>query len=246
MRIGKFDYVNNYLPYYFIEKERLAEVVTASPKEMIRLLERGEIDYAPIPSFYYLKNKERLKRYRFCVASYGKVYSVLVVSRDGRLGDKIGVTSETTTSVNLLKIIIYEKGLNCKVIPTGFSKAEDILRVCDSALVIGDSALRAREMFKVVMDLGEEWRDLTGLPMVFGISSSLRDVDCDRLVISSLMWGLKHFDEVVESAHERFGIDKDFLRIYFKSLKHEMDSKCERGLKVFEGYCRDYGLISLS
>jgi len=244
MRIGKFGYVNNYLPYYHLEKEKLVEVVESSPKDMIGLLELSKIDYAPIPSFYYLKNSNRLKRYKFCVASDGKVYSVIVVSRDGRLGEKIGITSETTTSLNLLKIILSEKDLDCKLIPMRTNKAEEILKMCDSALVIGDSAIKSLNKFKVVMDLGEEWKDLTGYPMVFGISSSLKDAEnCDRIVLRSLEWGLKNIDEVVKSAVLRFGLPESFLRVYFKSLKHVMDSKCERGLKAFKEMCLSYKLL---
>lgn len=244
MKIGKFDYINNYLPYYYVEKEGLAEIVSVSPKEMVVLLESGSIDYAPIPSFYYLANKHRLRRYKFCVASDGRVYSVLVVSKNGKLGERIGVTSETTTSLNLLKIILKEKGLNCKLVLTKYSKAEDILKECDSALVIGDSALEALNKFEVVFDLGMEWKDITGYPMVFGISASIKDAkECDELIIRSLKWGYENFDEVVSSASKKFGIDEEFLRVYFKALKHEMDSRCEKGLKAFEEMCKEYGLL---
>jgi len=244
MRIGKFGYVNNYLPYYRLERERNVEVVESSPKEMIRLIELGKIDYAPIPSFYYLKNRDRLKRYRFCVASDGKVYSVIVVSRDGKLGSKIGVTCETTTSVNLLRIIAKERDLNCRILSMNVSRAEEILRYCDSALVIGDSAIDAMKRFRVVIDLGEEWKELTGYPMVFGISSSIGDAEiCDEAVLRSLKWGLENFDEVLNSAVKKFGLSKDFLNVYFKSLKHVMDKRCERGLKAFEELCRDYKLL---
>ncbi len=244
MRIGKFDYINNYLPYYYIEKEKLANLISTNPKDMIALLESGIIDYAPIPSFHYIRNKLRLKRYKFCVASDGRVYSVLVVSKNGKLGNNVGVTYETTTSLNLLRIIVYERDLKCKIVQTNFSKAEDILKFCDSALVIGDSALNALGKFKVVFDLGEEWKDLTGYPMVFGISASIRDAkECDRLLMKSLRWGYENFDEVVRSASQKFGMDEKFLRNYFKALKHEMDGKCERGLRTFEEICREYKLL---
>lgn len=244
MRIGKFGYINNYLPYYHLEKEGVAEIVESSPKDMIDLIEYGKIDYAPIPSFYYLKNKDRLKRYKFCVASDGRVYSVIVVSRDGKVGDEIGVTCETTTSLNLLKIVLEELNLRCKLIPTGKRFAEEILRDFDSALVIGDSAIKAIGRFEVIMDLGEVWKEITGYPMVFGISSSLKDVkECDEIVLKSLKWGLKNFDIVVKSASLKFGLSEDFLNSYFKSLKHVMDKKCERGLRAFEELCKDYGLL---
>jgi predicted solute-binding protein len=42
----------------------------------------------------------------------------------------------------------------------------DMLAVADAALVIGDRALDAQEQASR-MDLGEEWRRLTGLPFVY-------------------------------------------------------------------------------
>ncbi len=243
MKIGKFGYVNSYLPYYWIEKHKMAEVVETSPKEMINLLETKMLDYAPIPSFYYLKNKHRLNRYTFCIASDGKVYSVIVVSKSGDLS-RIAITNETTTSVNLLRILLAEKNLNCKLIPINASSAEELLKHCDSALVIGDEAIKARKKFRVVMDLGEEWKDLTGYPMVFGISASLCNAkECDNLLMKSIDWGLKNFDEVVQSAVERFKLSEDFLRKYFKALIYKVDTKVEKGLKVFEELCKDHGLL---
>jgi chorismate dehydratase len=240
MKIGKFGYINNYLPYYWIEKNRLADVVVASPKQMISMLEGKIIDYAPIPSFYYIKNKDRLKSYDFCISSNGRVYSVIVVSKRKTLSEKIAVTEETTTSVNLLRIILNERGLNCKLVLAKTHKTEELLRMCDCALVIGDEAIRARDNFNVVMDLGEEWKDLTGYPMVFGISASIDNAEhCDRLLMKSVDWGLKNFDEIVTSAVRESHISEDFLRVYFKALDYKMDSKKRRGLRIFEDFCSD-------
>jgi chorismate dehydratase len=111
-------------------------------------------------------------------------------------------------------------------------------------LVIGDEAIKAREKFRVVMDLGEEWTDLTGYPMVFGISASLYDAkDCDDLLMKSIDWGLKNFEEIVQSAVKRFKLSEDFLRTYFKALIYKVDTKVEKGLKVFEELCRDHDLL---
>ncbi len=246
MRIGKFGFLNNFLPYFWIERMGLAEIVESPPKVLASMIERREIEYAPVPSFYYLKNKEKLRRYDFCIASKGRVLSVLVVSNGRSLDDRIAVTNETMTSVNLLRIILEEKGLKCKLIPVNDSRASELLKCCGSALVIGDEAIKARMLYRVVMDLGEEWFDLTGLPMVFGISASLRDVnaeECDRLILRSVDWGLKNLDLVVKEAERTFNMPEEFLREYFRSLTYKMGSKEERGLKVFEELCREHGLL---
>ncbi len=246
MRIGKFGFLNNYLPYYWVEKFGNAEVVEDTPKNLAKLIESRRIDYAPIPSFYFLKNKERLRSYDFCIASKGRVLSVLVVSNGRTIDNRIAVTSETMTSVNLLRIILREKGLKCKIVPTNERRASSLLRMCGSALVIGDEAIKARMVYNVVMDLGEEWFDLTGYPMVFGISSSLKEVnatECDELIKRSLNWGFEHFEEVVESAERAFKMPREFLEDYFRTLIYTMGSKERRGLEIFEELCKEHGLL---
>ncbi len=246
MRIGKFGFLNNFLPYYWIERFGNADIFEAPPKTLAKMVESRKLDYAPVPSFYFLKNKNRLRSYEFCVASKERVLSVLVVSNGKSLDDRIAVTNDSMTSVNLLRIIIEEKGLKCKLVPLNSNKASFLLKHCGSALVIGDEAIKARMIYRVVMDLGEEWFELTGLPMVFGISASLRDVDaseCDSTIMRSVDWGFEHLEEVVREAERRFNMPAEFLEEYFKSLSYRLGQKERRGLKEFEELCREHGLL---
>ncbi len=244
MKVGKFGLVNNFLPYYFLQKFEEVEVVESSPKEMAEKLMAGEIDYAPVPAYFYLRNREKLKPHEFCIASDGEVLSVVVVSKNGRIGDKIAVTSQTMTSVNLLKIVIGEKNLKVRLVPSSFSSAEKLLKVADSALVIGDEAIKARMLYRVAMDLGEEWKDLTGRPMVFGISASTKDVrDIDKAIMKSVDEAFRKFDEVVEEASARFRLPQEFLRKYFKILIYRLGSREKKGLEEFAEMCRVYGLM---
>jgi len=246
MRVGKFGFLNNFLPYYWLEKQNF-EVVEAPPKKLAEMLEKGEIDFAPVPSFYFLKNKERLKSYDFCVASKDRVLSVVVVSKRKTLDDGcIAVTNETMTSVNLLRIILKEKGLENRVVMLDKSNACELLKRCDHALVIGDEAIKARMIYRVVMDLGEEWYELTGHPMVFGISASLknRDVsDINRKLMESVECGLENIDVVVDEAKKKFNLPSEFLEEYFRCLSYRLGSKEKKGLETFEEMCRENGLL---
>lgn len=243
MKIGKFGYLNNFLPYYFLN----STVVEANPRRMASMLLNREIDYAPIPAFFYLSKRDKLRHYDFCVASEGMVLSVIVVSKKRQLDDKpIAVTEDSITSVNLLKIILREKGFENRLIPMETAKATEMLKKCDHALVIGDEAIKARMVYRVVMDLGEEWYELTSLPMVFGISASLRDIDAtqiDRKILNAVEEGYRRFDEVVEAAKKTFSMPEEFLIEYFRTLKFRFGSRERRGMDEFEKYCRDYGLL---
>jgi len=244
MRVGKFGLINNYLPYYYVEKSGKYEIVESSPKNLAKMLLNGSIDYAPVPSYFYLKNRDKLRRFRFCVGADGEVYSVIVVSKKKRLDDSpIAATTKSMTSVNMLKIIKEEKGLINKIVPCNGNFFE-ILRDFDHALVIGDEAIKARMIFRVVMDIGEEWKEITGLPAIFGIAASLIDAESvDRDIIESYRRGLKNIDWIVEEASLKFRMPAEFLRTYFKKLIHRMGRKEEKSLEIYEEMLNENGLL---
>ncbi len=244
VRIGKFGFVNNFLAYYKLEMDGKYEIVEAPPRRLAEMLDKGELSYAPVPTFHLIKNGYR--HHRFCVASDGEVYSVIVVSRKRRLDDSpIAMTSKSMTSVNMLRIIARERGMINKLVVVNGS-VKDMLSHFDHALVIGDEALMARMVYRVLLDVGEEWKDITGKTAVFGVSASRGEREAeavDRDIISSLRWGKKHIDDVVSAASLKHRLPEEFLRIYFESLIHEMGSREMAGLKTFEEMCREYGLL---
>ena len=246
IKIGKFGFVNNFLPYYRLEQNGV-RVIEASPRTLAGMFEKGEIDFAPVPSFYFIKNKDKLRSYDFCIAARNSVLSVVLVSEGKMLDDGcIAVTNQTITSLNLLKIILRELGLKNRVVVMNESKTSELLKHCTYALVIGDEAIKARMSYRVVMDLGEKWRELTGYPMVFGISASLKEKDMsevNRTVMESVEWGKKNVDVVVAEAEKKFGMPVEFLHEYFKSLTYKMGAKEKRGLELFEEKCHEYGLL---
>jgi len=245
LRIGKFGFLNNYLPYYHLEKQGFP-TIEANPKEMAQIL-GTKIDIGPIPSFHYILHKESLRSYDFCIASKDKVISVLLVSKKKSLdSDDIALTNQSLTSLNLLKIILREKSLKNKLVFKNSGKASELLKDCEHALVIGDEAIKARMIYKVVMDLGEEWFELTGLPMVFGISASLKNNNCkdeNTLIIKSIEWGLQNIEEVVTEAKKKFLMPKEFLFEYFKTLSYKMGKEEKKGLSLFEEYCHEHRIL---
>lgn len=247
MRIGKFGLVNNFLPYYHLEKSGKYEIVEDSPKNLAKMLSEGRIDYAPVPSFFYLRNAEGLMRHSFCVASDGEVFSVVVVSRRKRLDDSpIAVTSKSITSSAMLEIVRREKGLINRLVPFEGDFFQ-MLSSFDHALVIGDEAIKARMIFRVVMDIGEEWKEITGLPAVFGIAASPENARganvADRDLLDSYRKGIQSLDEIVEIASMKFRMPAEFLRVYFSRLIHQAGSKELKSLEIFEELSHDYGLL---
>ncbi len=251
VKIGKFGLINNFLAYYKLEKDGKYEIIEADPRKLSEMMEKGEVNYAPVPSFYHLKQKRVKRKYesnrdchKFCVASDGEIYSVVIVSKKRKLDDSpIAVTSKSVTSLNMLKIIKNELGMKNEIVVANGSVRE-MLKNYDHALVIGDEAIKARMTYKVVMDIGEEWKNLTNLPAVFGIAVSRNNCkDVDEDVLSSVRWGKKNMDLIIEEASLKYRLPQEFLEIYFKTLIHEIRSKERKALKVYEELCYEYKLL---
>ncbi|MEM4472369.1 MAG: menaquinone biosynthesis protein [Archaeoglobaceae archaeon] len=240
MKIGKFGFINNFLPYYKLEKECKYEVVEGSPRKLASMFEKGEIVYAPIPTFELIRKNYEPKC--FCVASDGEIYSVLVVSKKRKLDDSpIAMTANSMTSISMMRLIKEIKGLKNELIIVN-GCVEEMLRNYEHALVIGDEAIKARMRYRVLMDIGEEWKEITGLPAVFGVAVSRVD-GIDEDVLESMRWGRRNIEEVVSIASEKFRLPEDFLFHYFSSLIHELGQKERKAIEVFREMCYEHRLL---
>jgi len=144
---------------------------------MALAVERGELDAGPVPVAEVFRMEERVEPLGdLCIATRDEAASVLLLTRrtaEELEGATVGVTDQTSTSVQLLRVLFAELW---RVAPGRFVSRD---APCDAVLLIGDDALRARgglEGYRLVYDLGKEWRTLTGLPMVFATWVVRREV----------------------------------------------------------------------
>ena len=88
-----------------------------------------------------------------------------------------------------------------------------MLAKADAALVIGDPALRAgvAGLPFAVMDLGEEWVAMTGLPMVFAVWACRKDAKADWLAeafADSCRYGRERLEEIARQEAAARGLDE--------------------------------------
>jgi len=138
-----------------------------TPREFGQAVARGSLDAGPLSLADYLRLQGALAPLPFGIATSGPARSVLLFS-DRPLpelgGAVIGVTSETATSVEILRLLLT---LKYAAVPRAWVGPDE---ACDAVLLIGDAAIRALASgprFAHVADLGSEWTDWTGLPCVF-------------------------------------------------------------------------------
>ena len=249
LQLGQVDFINCLpinLPIELGEIKINANILNAVPSELNAKILSGEIDIAPISSFAYLENKDKLQPISdLCISSNGPADSVLFFSKfpiEELDGKGIALSAASATSNKLLEIICKEF-LNINI--TTF----DIVNSCSARLLIGDHALMefskmSRDLF--IYDLGSLWKKYTGLPMVFGIWVARKEiVELDHelpLIINKLQeskqLGLgKLFDKVVKKAQEKILLSTDFYNNYFQHLSYDLTDECKKGLMKFEESC---------
>lgn len=180
-RIGRIPYLNTE-PFFGDDAVR-AESSVASPREMLSLAVRREVDIAPLPVVAEFDYPGRFAPIgAFGIASFGPARSVILKSRvkvEKLAGCEIGIIDDTATSVRLLRVLLNH--WNGAKSQTRFGS---IGAGNDAVLLIGDEALRnvrPSDEYPVVVDLANEWKKATGLPFVFARWYAANDVsEADR------------------------------------------------------------------
>src|SRR5258708_40186177 len=91
-----------------------------------------------------------------------------------------------------------------------------MLGAADAALLIGDAALRVDPAVLPfeTLDLGEQWTNLTGLPMVFAVwagRSMIRE-PFGEMLLASCRYGLSRMEELVHQEGARRGFPEALVR----------------------------------
>jgi predicted solute-binding protein len=174
----------------------------AVPSACADQLASGEADIGIVPVIEM--GRQKLDYFRGCgIASYGPVRSILLISKVPFSQIRtLATDSGSRTSVMLSRIILTEK-FGCD--PQLISHTPDLpamLGLADAALLIGDAALRVdpATLPLATLDLGEQWTELTGLPMVFAVWAGHKKhihEPYGQAFLDSCRYGLARIEDIV-------------------------------------------------
>ena len=229
-RIGSVHYLNSVPLTYGIEEET-DFVVPSALAEKIR---DGELDAAlvSITEALFYENYDILDG--VAVASDGPVKSVFLAHRQ-RLEEIQTVYCDTAslTSVNLLRVLLAERGINPIFEPLpDYAQASEL----DNVLLIGNSGIdfvRTPHEHKI-WDLGTAWKELTDLPFVYAVWAMRRGHHDETLRNKLLMAkanGLKHLPEII-ATHPDY--DEDLRSAYLGGhIRYDLGVREKAGLDRF-------------
>lgn len=169
-------------------------------------------------------------------------------------GRTVGLTRESDTSVNLLKIILRKFYNHHNSFSRIMNATINALDDFPAILLIGDSALKAG-LGKVngiyVYDLGELWLKHTGLPFVFALwivrEESVRKERNKVIALYTELCDAKQraynsFENLADIC-EKGWIGKEKLIDYWKTISYDLTPLHLDGLRLFYRYSAELGLI---
>jgi len=265
LRMGRISYLNVLPIYHPLEAGWIKHnfrFIQGPPAELNALIRADGLDLGSCSSIEYARNPDRYFLLPdLAIASQGPVKSVLLLSRippQELTGQELLVTAESNTSAALLRIVletVYQvrpvftlaKGSVSQALAQGANQP--------AALAIGDEALALRHdpAFPFQLDLGEVWRDWTGLPFVFGVWVARRKAFAERpdevregalLLRESKHMGVAAIEEVVDiTCRAKPNVSREELRRYYDHLCYDLGDREQQGLSRFFGYLAEHGII---
>ena len=209
----------------------------------------GEAAAGVIPSIEYARSAVPYSIVpEVAIASDGPVGSILLFHRvPVRRIRKVAMDVSSRTAAALVRIVLFERyGMEIDSVhhpPDVSAMLED----AEAALVIGDPALENTDRPEPRLDLGEAWRELTGLPFVYafwaGKENGLTPCETERL-IESKKQGMDALDDIAGVHARNRTRPPSFYASYLRdNLVYDLGDRERRGLMEFYGMAQARGLI---
>jgi chorismate dehydratase len=238
-RVGSVPYLNAVPLTRGIEDD----VLLVRPSQLAEMLRRDELDAALVSVTEVLFNNRYDVLDNVAIASLGEVKSVFVAHRYPLAEIReIFCDTASLTSVNLLKVLLAERGIKADLIPlTDY----EIAPSCDAVLLIGDPAidfLRAEHDHQI-WDLGAAWFELTQLPFVYAVWALRRGIENTSLrrhLREAKEFGVDTLDYIIRTRRE---YDLDFRKDYLGwHIHYHLGTDEKRGLAKFAELLRKHGI----
>ena len=277
MRLGRIGYINCFPIYGAIDRGIVpvdADLVTGTPSELNGLLAAGELDVSVISAVEYARDAESYVLLPdLAVSCDGPVRSVALFSNcpaEELDGETVLVSASSRTSIHLLELLCKEVWTVVPHFVEARTEAADLDTLTDlpheAVLVIGDASLllAAQNVYQYRYDLGDEWKQWTGLPFVFAVWAARRgkgekgrregergkgnsfETRVRRIhesLIASRSWGLDHLPELANVAAANTGLPVDVCSEYLFGLDYDLNYGHIEGLTSFFRRLSNRGIV---
>lgn len=225
-------------------QRHLVEIDFSIPSVCAAKVDRGEVDIGLVPVAQIVRQNLEVVS-NVGIAADGPVRSILLFSRKPwKQVQSLAADLSSRTSVELAKIILRERFGVRPTVEEAQPELTEMLKNCDSALIIGDPALciDPENQSYEWLDLGAEWKTLCGLPMVFAAwagKAGTPTLELEDLTMHSYQFGKERIEEIADREHERRGISRSLALHYLRDhIHYELGVREKSGMEAFMGMLR--------
>ncbi|WP_405631128.1 menaquinone biosynthetic enzyme MqnA/MqnD family protein [Streptomyces sp. NBC_01174] len=253
-RVGHIQFLNCLPLYWGLARTGTLldlELSKDTPERLSEQLVRGDLDIGPVTLIEFLKNADELVALPdIAVGCDGPVMSCVIVSQlplEKLDGARVALGSTSRTSVRLAQLLLAER---YGVTPDYYTCPPDLglmMQEADAAVLIGDAALRANlhdapRLGLQVHDLGQMWKEWTGLPFVFAVWAARKDYlashpdyveKVHEAFLASRDLSLEEVTKVAEQAARWEAFDAEVLERYFTTLDFRFGPDQLAGVREF-------------
>ena len=224
------------------------ELSEAAPSQLVEQLRRSELEAALISSVECLADASLCIVPGIAIVSRGPAVSVRLFSRWPLTQvHRVALDSSSRSSSALARIILRERfGVEAEFVEAAPDLGE-MLRSADAAMLIGDAGLTVQADGLSMIDLGEHWHQMTGLPFVFAVWAARGGNelgDLPRHLAEAKRHGLARLREIAESEalrlHTTVRICYDYLAT---TMSYDLGEPELQGLRRFQALLLKHGLI---
>lgn len=238
IRVGAVSYLNTRPFIYGIEHSSVRGAIELSlhqPAEIAKMLLNGEIDLGLVPVSILPKINEPYIISDFGICCDGEVSSVVICSQVPlKDSEKLFIDYQSRTSAALTQILVSEYWkASPRMVPASPGYEKQVMGKY-AGLFIGDRALKLKEMYDYVYDLGEAWKSFSGMPFVFAcwVANKKLDENFINLFSQALQSGLHDIDKVIAMEQMNFpGVNvQEYLG---KRIQYHIDADKKRAMNYF-------------
>jgi len=236
IRVGAVSYLNTKPLLYGIQRSPVMDDIILKidyPSRIASMLLNDEIDLGLVPVAIVPEMKSYHIITDYCIGCDGPTASVCIFSETPiEQVEKVLLDYQSRTSVILAKILLKEYW---KIQPEFIDAGEDFRENIQgkiAGVVIGDRALEQRKKSGYIYDLGEAWKQLTGLPFVFAawISNKKLDNVFVKEFNAANAIGLQNIESVLkEINYDKF----DLHEYYTHYISYDMNEQKRKGMDLF-------------
>lgn len=251
LRIGAVSYLNTKpLVHGLDSRGDELDLIFDLPSRLADRMAAGDLDVALIPSIEVITEPTYTVVSDACIGCHGPVWSVKMLSRVAPEKIKTLALDEGSRTSRVLSRIVLQKQFGVSPVLTTLEISEDWTQTeTDAVLIIGDRAMAADPPeFPYTWDLGEAWKQMTGLPFVFALWAARTTESLDRLVgvlSRARDRGVADVGSIAAAHAAGYDLSVGLAEHYLKHNLHFYLGDAEkRGLELYFQHAADLGIIA--